>query len=883
MERVLIKKDIIKALREVGTPEEEITKGLDILIEEEILARREKDKQAREEREQQERKEEKEREHELRKLQMEKEKKEKDLEIARLNKESPGVTPTSSISTFAKQERKSWNPDNESLSDFLQEFETWAAVCQQSEHMKAMTIKQLIPASYLTIVKSIPQDKAYDYKYIKESLLQSTGSNEHQLRAKFEDTTPEENDQWRLFITRTHNNLVAWIKSAKIGETYDDLLVYFAYLKAAEGMPKHFKAQLAKEYKADIPKLGEIGEEHLSHYHPNVPLKKLFQKPKQPQDPEKKSPPTKRRFNHHQDDHKNGKQNFSSVKPQFDSTGNITKPPPHYSKISQPCINHPHSRHRTDECRLNHASSSSRSYNHPQRSGTAVPLDYAQRNQPDYRSHRSPDFQNNNGEQHVYQSNHVKITYLPMNLRTEEPSVLEPYDILKPPIDFRDAPMSEHQAKSIACSITETVSDTLPKAQLKLIKGTVNGHPVKILLDDGCESIIVNKNLINPEDISSNMVQLDSIHGSSRAPIASCYLHCDYFSGKTNVAAAKDLHYDVMMGEVPGVKPFPKTRNSLTSIKAQTEALPKQDLQKSLPLIKSEYDPYTHNIKFQPKAEEIYFANLPLSESTHPEDLEPLIPALAMEDEKMDHESPSKPQIDYPIFSSCKQQEPDLVSSPPSFYPEPPRILDEDELETPTFLKGNNDSANIDASVDHFEPKTGRLTSTGLCPGDISFKNPFPSRDKGTEGTKMREDAVLEKVGNISDCPKIYSLAHCISADADMSQGIALDFKRNFSPTQRTLKQNKNPGEVATTFDDGRYIYHLVTKKLFYDKATFRDLKKSLEGMLLHANKFGITDIALSRIGFRIDSLSWKKVKNIINEVFSDSNFRIHVYHQDLG
>ena len=73
--------------------------------------------------------------------------------------------------------------------------------------------------------------------------------------------------------------------------------MYFAYLKATDSMPKHFKAQLAKEYKADILKLGEIGEEHLSHYHPNVPLRKFYQKPKQSTNYDRRLPSLKRRFN----------------------------------------------------------------------------------------------------------------------------------------------------------------------------------------------------------------------------------------------------------------------------------------------------------------------------------------------------------------------------------------------------------------------------------------------------------------------------------------------------------------------------------------------------------------------------------------------------------
>ena len=880
MDRIKIRHEIKQALLEVNTPPEQIENEIESLVEEEIKVRRDREKQDHELE-----KEQKKRDHELQKeqnkrdheLQKEQNKRDYELQLARIQQGDTSDSSSFSISTFAKQERKPWNPEHESLSDFLQEFEAWALVCKQDEKMKAMTIKQLIPETYLTVLKSVPAEKTYDYEYIKESLLKSSGSNDQQLRKKFEESIPEEKDQWRLFLSRTHNSLSSWMEETKKCETKKDIIVYLAYLKAIEGMPKNFKTHLAKEYESDISKLGEIGETHLSIYYPNIPLKRLYQKPKQSEDQENKSPPTKRRFNRHQDNHRNGNPSFSSTRPQLDSEGNILNSPPGYSEVFQPCVNHPNSRHRTEECRLNHTNNS-RNSNHARRTTVATPSNNAQINQSNPRSFRSTDFQNSRNGNNVFSSNHVRIINFPSIPKTEEPTVLELCEIIEPPIEFRDAP--QHQNIDNACSINETISQSLPRAQLNHVKGTVNGRPVDILLDNGCESIIVRKDLILPEDISSDLVQLNSIHGSSIAPIASCNLQCDYFRGKTNVVVAKNLHYDVMLGEVPGTRPFPQSKNSLISTKAHNEALSKQDLQKGLPHVITEYATHTPVTQFQPKADVSNLKDLSLPESAKLEDLAPLGPDLTMCDEVTSSESFSKAQKNCNTLSSFKHQEPDLTLSHPFLYPALPAAPDEDEMATPTFKEHAivlDDIAPRDSAPFY---KIGPMNLSGIHPNDTSFKKPFTYQDKGIDETNKKDETVIEKFGNIFDCPKTYSLAHCISADARMSKGISLDFMRN---TDDILKQNKMPGEAAAIYHKGRYIYHLVTKKHFYYKPTYGNLRKSLEDMLMHAIEFGVKDIAIPIVDFNLDSLSWNKVKSIIQQVFSNSNIKIHVYFKDLG
>ena len=72
-----------------------------------------------------------------------------------------------------------------------------------------------------------------------------------------------------------------------------------------------------------------------------------------------------------------------------------------------------------------------------------------------------------------------------------------------------------------------------------------------------------------------------------------------------------------------------------------------------------------------------------------------------------------------------------------------------------------------------------------------------------------------------------------------MSTGIARSFKRKFP---YNFPGSTNYPLFVPKLDD-RFIYHLVTKKRFFQKPTYDSLRQSLEALTKHANNHKVTHI----------------------------------------
>lgn len=124
-----------------------------------------------------------------------------------------------------------------------------------------------------------------------------------------------------------------------------------------------------------------------------------------------------------------------------------------------------------------------------------------------------------------------------------------------------------------------------------------------------------------------------------------------------------------------------------------------------------------------------------------------------------------------------------------------------------------------------------------------------------------------EKQGNLFNSSD--SLAHCVSVDLKMSKGIADIFRRKFGGIDILRSQDPKIGKALVLQDNERYILYLVTKQRYWQKPTYDNLRLSLEDALLKCKEYGITHLAMPRIGSGLDNLEWQQVKNIIMDIFN--------------
>lgn len=135
---------------------------------------------------------------------------------------------------------------------------------------------------------------------------------------------------------------------------------------------------------------------------------------------------------------------------------------------------------------------------------------------------------------------------------------------------------------------------------------------------------------------------------------------------------------------------------------------------------------------------------------------------------------------------------------------------------------------------------------------------------------------------------KEYALVHCISSDRAMGAGIAVKFAQMGVKTaiQREYGPVMAYGNGATNRWHGRgyclpvtvndqLIINLVTKCRYWQKPTMKTLNSALLDMKEVLEEENCRKIAMPMIGCGLDKLDPLSVKEMIKDVFSDTDIEI--------
>lgn len=138
-----------------------------------------------------------------------------------------------------------------------------------------------------------------------------------------------------------------------------------------------------------------------------------------------------------------------------------------------------------------------------------------------------------------------------------------------------------------------------------------------------------------------------------------------------------------------------------------------------------------------------------------------------------------------------------------------------------------------------------------------------------------------ETKGNLLSVPQGYYLAHCISGDFALGAGIAKQFDEVYNMRFKLFKNypfemGEKYGYVgkALLIDN---VFNLVTKPKCYHKPSYDTLLDTIIDLSDQCKKLNITKLAMPKIGSGLDKLDWEKVKEIIQDVFEDSDIEILV------
>ncbi len=127
--------------------------------------------------------------------------------------------------------------------------------------------------------------------------------------------------------------------------------------------------------------------------------------------------------------------------------------------------------------------------------------------------------------------------------------------------------------------------------------------------------------------------------------------------------------------------------------------------------------------------------------------------------------------------------------------------------------------------------------------------------------------------------PQGYYLAHCISGDYALGAGIAKAFDQVYNMRFKLHRDYAIPdGEKYANVGRALLVdnvFNLVTKQRCFHKPTYDTLYETLVDMKEQCENFDIEKIAMPLIGCGLDRLDWAQVKDVIEDVFGETDIEI--------
>ena len=138
---------------------------------------------------------------------------------------------------------------------------------------------------------------------------------------------------------------------------------------------------------------------------------------------------------------------------------------------------------------------------------------------------------------------------------------------------------------------------------------------------------------------------------------------------------------------------------------------------------------------------------------------------------------------------------------------------------------------------------------------------------------------VLKTVyGDLFTCPPTSSMAHCVSRDLQMSQGIAHKFKTVFGCVGDLYSQLPRVGSVVYLSRPSRFIYYIVTKRFFYQKPQLGDYIAALHSLRDLVLSHSVTELAVPRLGCGLDRIPVSLFYSSLRSIFCGDSIIITVY-----
>ncbi|XP_070381964.1 uncharacterized protein [Dermacentor albipictus] len=113
---------------------------------------------------------------------------------------------------------------------------------------------------------------------------------------------------------------------------------------------------------------------------------------------------------------------------------------------------------------------------------------------------------------------------------------------------------SEEKTRPPVKPYGEDICLGLQTQEMPTVSGYLNGHPVSVLRDSGCSTVVVRRSMVPEKNFTGITRTIYLLDGSfKRLPEAKVYVDCPFFRGRTLALCMERPLHDVVLGNIDGV------------------------------------------------------------------------------------------------------------------------------------------------------------------------------------------------------------------------------------------------------------------------------------------------------------------------------------------